>query len=280
MKSPIGFLLIAIVLSSLPLAAEDSYAKLTTLKGREYLAVTVSKVEPDGLRIRHESGTAKLLFQDLPEDVRTKYDYDPAAGEHFRKQAEAKAAAQESALSAEIAAATSASKQAPQAPATNSPSASPADSGAGPKDAPLVVKLAAQTVATARDKERSWETSWGSYDQSIYRSRIVRVSLQCTDGSGPATLYLQWVGSVSGSPSTQGVVKTMQKDVTLRAGQQVSHEFAELFVENDAKYAALGIRDRDGLKYSGWIARLIAPNRRIIAQQAARPPMLTRFPPP
>ncbi len=63
--------------------AED----LTTNEGKIYKQVTVTKVEPDGLSIMHESGTAKVLFIELPEEMQRKHGYDPAkAEEHVRER--------------------------------------------------------------------------------------------------------------------------------------------------------------------------------------------------
>lgn len=62
--------------------AED----LTTTEGRTFQEVTVTKVEPDGLSIRHSSGTAKLPVAALPEEVRRRHDLDPAKAEAYTKE--------------------------------------------------------------------------------------------------------------------------------------------------------------------------------------------------
>ena len=49
------------------------------------------------------------------------------------------------------------------------------------------------------------------------------------------------------------------------------------FVENDAKYVALGIRDQSGTKYTGWIVRVLDSTGHILAEQASTPPLLKKF---
>lgn len=65
--------------------------ELRTTDGRIFQEVTVTKVEPDGLSIRHSTGTAKLPVLSLPDDVRRQHGLDPdkaAAYEKAKKYAE------------------------------------------------------------------------------------------------------------------------------------------------------------------------------------------------
>ena len=57
---------------------------IQTLDGTVYYNATVRKVEPDGLTIFHSAGVCKLLFSNLPEDTRQKYNYDPAKVRAYR----------------------------------------------------------------------------------------------------------------------------------------------------------------------------------------------------
>ncbi|MEM9235184.1 MAG: hypothetical protein AAGB14_00295 [Verrucomicrobiota bacterium] len=65
-----------------------SYEELTTLSGKTYERVTIRKVEPDGLRIMHSSGMAKISFEDLPEEVRKEHGYSEEEAAAYRKQQE------------------------------------------------------------------------------------------------------------------------------------------------------------------------------------------------
>lgn len=82
---------------SLAAAAED----ITTTDGKTYTAATITKVEPDGIRILHESGTAKIPFAKLPLALQQKHGYDPTKAAAFKKAADAALAAQEAALDKE-----------------------------------------------------------------------------------------------------------------------------------------------------------------------------------
>jgi hypothetical protein len=51
-----------------------------------FKSVTIRRVEPDGLRIIHESGTAKIPFENLTEDQRAKYRIYPERAAQYRQQ--------------------------------------------------------------------------------------------------------------------------------------------------------------------------------------------------
>lgn len=141
------------------------------------------------------------------------------------------------------------------------------------------LKLTSVSNAVGKVTDKSWETSWGSYDKDVFRSRAVVITA-VADTSGKAILEMHWIGSVAGSPSDRGVVMFAKKEITLVAREPQTHEFAALFVESDANYKALGVRDREGLKYAGWVARVISPDGRTLTAIAARPPLITMIDPP
>jgi hypothetical protein len=47
-----------------------------TINGKEYKDVTVSRVEPDGIVVKTESGISKVYFTELPEDVLERFGCD------------------------------------------------------------------------------------------------------------------------------------------------------------------------------------------------------------
>jgi hypothetical protein len=59
---------------------------LTTTDGRVYRKVILSKVEPDGIRISHEDGAAKILFDKLSPELQKKYGYNPMEAAAFKAQ--------------------------------------------------------------------------------------------------------------------------------------------------------------------------------------------------
>jgi thiol-disulfide isomerase/thioredoxin len=50
----------------------------TTIGGKEYRNVTVSRVEPDGIVLRTKSGISKLYFVELPKEVQERFHYNTA----------------------------------------------------------------------------------------------------------------------------------------------------------------------------------------------------------
>lgn len=91
MKARIGLC----VLLSLALSALADDFKL--LNGKEYKGVTVSKVEPDGLRLMTDAGIEKIPFDQLPPEIGAKYGYDPKKATEYAKTVDANRAAVEQA---------------------------------------------------------------------------------------------------------------------------------------------------------------------------------------
>lgn len=74
-----GLLGILAVLEKGPLPTKPpmEYAELKVRSGKVYKDVTVREVEPDGLRIMHSAGMAKLEFSELSVLVQQEHGYDP-----------------------------------------------------------------------------------------------------------------------------------------------------------------------------------------------------------
>jgi len=71
--SPSRWLTLALFSAAPLLSAAD----LATLDGKVFKDYTVTKVEPDGLSIRHAEGMAKIPFHRLPEEMQKEHGYDP-----------------------------------------------------------------------------------------------------------------------------------------------------------------------------------------------------------
>ena len=63
---------IAILITVSSVMAED----ITTLKGETFNKVTVTRVEPDGIVVKHTVGVSKILFSDLPKEWQDRYRYE------------------------------------------------------------------------------------------------------------------------------------------------------------------------------------------------------------
>lgn len=49
-----------------------------TVNGKEYKDATVTRVEPDGIVVKTDSGVTKVYFSELPKDVQEHFHYDSA----------------------------------------------------------------------------------------------------------------------------------------------------------------------------------------------------------
>src|SRR5215831_14251651 len=47
-----------------------------TINGKEYKDATVTRVEPDGVVVKTNSGVTKIYFTELPKDVQDHFHYD------------------------------------------------------------------------------------------------------------------------------------------------------------------------------------------------------------
>lgn len=73
-------------LVSMGFCEEPKMAELRTLDGKVYTQVIIRKTEPDGLSIIHESGTAKVAFENLSSELQRAHGYDPEAARKHRLQ--------------------------------------------------------------------------------------------------------------------------------------------------------------------------------------------------
>ncbi len=70
--------MVSILMAASPLLhGAEQLESLRTREGREYFKVEILSNDDVGIRIRHEAGTARIAFQNLPADLQAKYHYDP-----------------------------------------------------------------------------------------------------------------------------------------------------------------------------------------------------------
>jgi sRNA-binding protein len=62
-----------------PVLAED----FKTLSGKEYKDATITRVEPDGVVLKHKSGISKVYFTELPKEVQERFHYNSANAAQF-----------------------------------------------------------------------------------------------------------------------------------------------------------------------------------------------------
>lgn len=90
--------LLTVVLVVTSYAEEEKIPEIKTSSGKTYHDVRVTKVTPCEISIMHESGVTRIPLKDLPDDLKTKFGYDPVKAAEFQKQASAKAAQNEADL--------------------------------------------------------------------------------------------------------------------------------------------------------------------------------------
>jgi hypothetical protein len=71
MQTKLTILLLAFAAAAL---SEDFH----TVNGKEYKDATVTRVEPDGITVKTNSGVTKVYFTELPKDVQEQFHYDSA----------------------------------------------------------------------------------------------------------------------------------------------------------------------------------------------------------
>ncbi len=77
-------LLLTLALLVTAIAQDAERITFTTLAGREYKDVKVTKVEADAITVMHSGGIARLDFAALPADVQKQFGYDPDAASAAR----------------------------------------------------------------------------------------------------------------------------------------------------------------------------------------------------
>jgi hypothetical protein len=79
-----------IVLFAAALVAADLTLppSLTTIKGKTYTGVHLKSVDPDGIRILHDGGAAKIKMEDLPATVAALFHFEAAKGLEYRRAQE------------------------------------------------------------------------------------------------------------------------------------------------------------------------------------------------
>lgn len=138
---------------------------------------------------------------------------------------------------------------------------------------PTRVDIMAKSTSAGAARDKKWSTWWGSYDKEIFRERVISISLRAST-PGNAIVETHWIGEEIETNSGNKVLEVTREPVMIPQGQPTVIEMGNLFVENDTKFAALGIRERKGIKYAGWVVRVVDASGNVLAVQATRPPMI------
>ncbi len=66
-------LVTALILSFASLGFSEDF---TTVNGKQYKDATITRVEPDGIVVKTNSGVTKIYFAELPKEVQERFHYD------------------------------------------------------------------------------------------------------------------------------------------------------------------------------------------------------------
>lgn len=130
-------------------------------------------------------------------------------------------------------------------------------------------KVVANSLATGRDEEKRYEASWGSYDKSVYKGRTLKAVVTASAGD-KCKVRILWIGRDLES-KTEGVALEELLDAVPNGEPLMS---SALFVEDEAKYVALGTHDKSGIKYVGWVIAVEDSAGKVVATAASKPSLL------
>jgi hypothetical protein len=82
-------MLIAIA-AVLAIAAATRAEDIETTSHKVYKNATITRAEPDGIMVTYSDGIVKLRFDELPESIRSRFNYDPEAAKRFAAETEKK----------------------------------------------------------------------------------------------------------------------------------------------------------------------------------------------
>jgi len=68
------------------LSSNQKYDYIKTLSGKEFTSFVIKGSDPSSISIEHESGTAKIRFDDLPDDWKAKFNYDPESSKKHKQE--------------------------------------------------------------------------------------------------------------------------------------------------------------------------------------------------
>ena len=275
---PVNHLPIQII-ASLGLAVPPPEESLPTLPqpfivgGTAYQNAELTGVDPDGIRIKHELGVAKVPHQLLPQSVLDAVGpFDPAIAEQF-KQAEiernrAAHAATREALNAIQTAATNAIVADQQA-LDDEKQALLADPT---KVSPIVnVRISASSTG-GKSRDTNWQTYYGSYDRTETSKRSMVCTITSRSG-GYQRARLQCLFLTRDVAGARDLLYEIVADDLVNLGPQVTKTVVAggITQQTDEKYIMLGLRVKEGAKYVGWTWRAIDAQGRICAVYSSSP---------
>jgi hypothetical protein len=236
--------ILSVLLVALQFAVADDFK---TIDGKEYKNVKVSRVEPDGIVVITKAGISKIYFTELPQEIQTKYGYDPEAAAGFQKQAyEAGLArargivdgqASTRARNAEVAAKSAAEGRA-----------------LATQQAIGGFSLSANESGSQAHHSDTWRTDYGSYDQTTTHGKRVKVSVHDVGGhSAVCTIHVYFVAK-SLAKGAHLIYSDQERQLAINGGIEDSILVDAPPIQSRVlNLQALGEQYVSGVEMEGWI---------------------------
>ena len=239
----------------------------------EYKDAELTAVEPDGIRIKHAQGAAKVPYESLPQsllDVVGPFSAEAAA--QFRlaeaeRNREAYLATRQAIMASQNAEAEIIEKEKEKVEEQKQ------ELLANPKKVSpvLAIRIAASSTG-GKSRDTTFKTYYGSYartDTSV-RNMVCSVS---SIARAYQRAHLQCLFLTRDVTGGQGLNYEIVADDLVSVGPLVTKtvEATGEAQQSDDKYVALGLRIRDGVKYVGWVWRAIDGQGRICAVYSSQP---------
>ena len=237
---------------------------------KTYTAASIVAVEPDGVRITHSGGMIKVPYQKLSPELQAHLGgFDATKAEAFRKTIEEQrinALKEMAAEKAEIAA--TVSTQAENERVIAESNKLPSDPAALSNDASATVTARS---AGGKSTDVEWSTTWGSYikNKTSTRNLAIKVSTFSRD---PIRVKVEWGWTTKPEGgNARSVHRGGEQIIALMQGRDASVVGGMSVTGRDENYEALGVRERSGDRYEGWLVRVLDGKGRIIATAASLP---------
>ena len=238
-----------------------------------YQKAELTGVDPDGIRIKHDMGAAKVPFEVLPATLIDQVGPFDAkrAGEFRQAELERNRAAYTAARQ---------SINAAQAAATNGIIAEQKaleEQKQGllsdPKKISEVVNVRiSATSSGGKNRDTVWQTYYGSYDRTDTSKRTMVCTITSRSG-GFQRARLQCIFLTRDVSGSRDLLYEIAADDLVNLGPQVTKTVVAGAVtqQSDEKYVMLGLRIKEGAKYVGWTWRAIDAQGRICAVYSSLP---------
>ncbi len=283
-------------------AIGQKMAELKIKNGRVYSQVVIRKIEPYGIRILHESGSALIPPEQVPQ-YRELFGSDDEIQEARQKMVkEGDNLSRSQAITP------------PQVkpPVNPQPDAAPVPVRSDEtvpqenQNLPSAIKLYARTIAMNRKEFET--TNWwvgGSpmeeeftyqHTKGVFRHRIIGADLTNKGKNPDLVLEVFWLGRPFKEKNRTVISQYAAAPVNVLPGATSKFQIASNFNTVDSTLIYLKkepygsdywngfyVHTWSGYEYIGWVARVSDGKGKVVAIQGARPPMVEfvqEFPPP